>query len=213
MKYGILACVLAVSAVSAQAAEYGRVISSIPVVAQVTSPQRSCWTEETVVRQPGGHGGAVIGGIFGALLGNSFGRGSGNVAATAAGAVLGAAAGSSVDDARSDVQTVRRCEVTNSSEQRTVGYDVTYEYAGQRYTTRMASDPGEWVPIRVTVEGASVPEAPVTTVRSSSTVTIVEDQPVVVYRRAPVYIEPPVYFGVGWGFHRYWGGGPGWHHR
>jgi len=220
MKYVISGCVLALSAVCAQAADYGRVISSVPVIEQVATPHRTCWEEDVVVRQPSSGGGAILGGIFGALVGNSFGRGSGNAAATAAGAVVGAMAGSSADRPRSDLETVRRCETSRTTQHRTAGYDVTYEYAGQRYTTRMATDPGEWVPIRVSVDdpaAVSTVVEPVVTepvYTRSRQVTVVEEEPIVVYRRAPAYV-PPVYIGFDIGYRRGWGDyyGSHWHHR
>jgi hypothetical protein len=36
---------------------------------------------------------------------------------------------------------VRDCRTVSSYENRVVGYDVVYEYHGQRYTTRTATDP------------------------------------------------------------------------
>ena len=39
----------------------------------------------------------------------------------------------------------------DSWEERVDGYDVTYEYAGREYVTRMPYDPGERIRIRVDV--------------------------------------------------------------
>lgn len=204
MKKILLLCVLAGLGAAAQATEYGRVISSVPVVGQVTSPQRSCWDETVEVRQPRSHGGTIIGGITGALIGSAFGRGSGNAAATAGGAVVGAMLGSEADrDAQSELRTVRRCQTIQTSQSRTTGYDVTYEYAGQRYTTRMANPPGEWVPLQVSVEGAQMGERD-----AEDGYVVIEDEPTVVYQPARVYAPPPpVYFGIGLGYHRSWGHG------
>ncbi|MDB5815944.1 MAG: 17 kDa surface antigen [Rhodocyclales bacterium] len=197
--------VLAGLSVASQATEYGHVISSTPVVQQVSVPQRSCWDEQVQVQQPRSSGGAVIGGIAGGLLGSTVGKGGGKLAATAVGAITGAVVGDRVDnqDGQTTTQTVRRCQTTQTSQQRTVGYDVAYEYAGQRYATRMASDPGEWVPISVNVEGAAVTPAPTTTVVESPmpTTTIVEENPVVVYRRAPVYWGPSLFLDFGYSRH------------
>ena len=46
-----------------------------------------------------------------------------------------------------------RCRTVDSSryEQRIEGYDVTYRYNGQTYTTQMAYDPGTRLPVRVDV--------------------------------------------------------------
>src|SRR5574343_517168 len=98
MKLILIGGALMAATLSAQATEYGRVISSVPVVVQqAPSTQSTCWNEQSVVRRPENHGGAVAGGIFGALLGSAFGRGSGNLAATATGAIAGAIAGDSLD--------------------------------------------------------------------------------------------------------------------
>ena len=44
---------------------------------------------------------------------------------------------------------MRDCRTVSSYESRVVGYDVVYEYHGQRYTTRTASDPGPRLAIDV----------------------------------------------------------------
>ena len=50
-------------------------------------------------------------------------------------------------------RTYERCDVRyrDSWEERVDGYDVTYEYAGREYVTRMPYDPGERIRIRVDV--------------------------------------------------------------
>lgn len=224
MKRIVLLMTLAGIAGAAQAAEYGRVINTTPVVQQVSVPQQSCWDEQVQVQQPRTYGGAILGGIFGGLLGNTVGHGNGNVAATAAGAVVGALAGDNLANQNSGVstQTVRRCSTTQTQQQHTVGYDVTYEYAGQRYTTRMAYDPGREVPIQVNVDGGSAPQQPATTTATTTYVdqpqTVVVQQPAVVYQAAPVYYGAPVIWpavSINYGYYRGWGGwhGGGYYHH
>jgi uncharacterized protein YcfJ len=185
--------------ISAQAAEYAKVISSTPVLGEISTPQRNCWNEEVQVQQPKSPEGTVIGAIAGGLLGSTMGRGSGKAAATAVGVVTGAVVGNSVTNNETSTQNVRRCQTTTTTQRQVIGYDVTYEYAGQRYTSRFANDPGDRVAININPSGASSSDTQTTT----STTTIVEDSPTVVYRRAPtVYVDP--YYG-------WWGPGPGPH--
>ncbi|GAB7128969.1 hypothetical protein JCM19000A_34770 [Silvimonas sp. JCM 19000] len=216
-------------AAEAQAAEYGRVISTTPVVENYSNPQQSCWTEQVVVQQPHNYGGALLGGIFGGLLGSTVGRGNGNVAATAAGAAIGALSGdNAANQGNTSVQNVQKCTtVQGQTQQRIIGYDVTYEYSGQRYTTRMAYDPGNRVPISVSVDGQQQ-QQPVQTVTQAapvtSTTTYVQSAPVVVSSTPTVIYTTPTYYAapIFWpslsiGYYRGWGGGwgyhgGGWHH-
>ena len=217
----IMLGLVSVVAAQAQAAEYGKVISTTPVIENYSNPQQSCWTEQVQVQQPHNYGGALLGGIFGGLLGSTIGRGNGNVAATAAGAVIGAvSADNATNQYNSSVQNVQKCTtVQGATQQRIVGYDVNYEYSGQRYTTRMAYDPGNRVPINVSVDGGQqqddqqiVQQAPITTTYVQTQPIYVQQQPTVVYSSAPVYYAPPVIWpAVSVGFYRGWGGWGGWH--
>lgn len=102
----------------------------------------------------------VIGGIAGAVLGSKVGGGSGQVAASAIGTMVGGMAGRQVYDNAHRPQrtaTVQVCDPVpvngydgNASNVAT-GYDVTYEYAGRRYTTRTSYNPGDRIRVRVDV--------------------------------------------------------------
>ena len=86
----------------------------------------------------------MVGAIAGGVIGNQFGHGFGRAAATGLGAVAGSAIGNNVE-ANANPPTavpVQRCRTVNAVESRIVGYDVVYEYHGQRYTTRLPEDPG-----------------------------------------------------------------------
>ena len=52
------------------------------------------------------------------------------------------------------VQNVQQCSTQTSYENRTMGYDVVYEYAGREYSTQMPYDPGPTIRVQVTPLGA-----------------------------------------------------------
>ncbi|WP_020655064.1 glycine zipper 2TM domain-containing protein [Massilia niastensis] len=145
----------------AQAADFedfGRVVRVQPRVEQIRTPRQECRTEyvQVPVQQERGAGGGIVGGVVGGLLGNQVGSGSGRVAATAAGAIAGAMIGDRAENRNVgqgvQEQAVRQCRTVEAIESRTNGYDVTYEYRGQTYTSLMSRDPGNRVRLRVSVE-------------------------------------------------------------
>jgi uncharacterized protein YcfJ len=164
MKRLALVCLLATAAVAAHAQTYldnARVTSVEPRYESVNVPRQECssrWVPET--RRNGGrdYGGAVIGGVAGAFLGNQVGRGHGREAATALGAVVGALTGDNManrnrwDSYEQVPREVTECRAVNEVETRIVGYQVSYEYRGQRFATLMRENPGEFVPVRVSVD-------------------------------------------------------------
>ncbi|WP_198972198.1 glycine zipper 2TM domain-containing protein [Xylophilus sp. ASV27] len=217
--------------------EMGRVINTTPVVQQVAVPQQYCGTQPVVTQAPPSGAGAVLGAVAGGVLGNAIGHGSGRAAATALGVFGGAVMGNQVEaNGSTRVQNVQNCVTQTNYENRTVGYDVTYEYAGRQYTTRMASDPGQWVPVQV---GAVSPDSyqapqPVASAPGNSLQPAYVEPGVVVsspryYAAPPVVYSPPVvyappaypaYYGapavapiglsLNLGYSRGWGGG--YHH-
>jgi len=130
-----------------------KVVSSSPVVAQVAVPTQVCRDEtyETPARSSGA--GAVLGAIAGGAAGNAVGKGAGNALATGIGIIGGAIVGNHIetDGRQGNLQTVRRCDPQTTYENRVVAYSVTYEYAGQRYTTQMVQEPGPTIPLQVTI--------------------------------------------------------------
>jgi uncharacterized protein YcfJ len=181
-----LLTLLAGACSAALATDYGTVISATPVSAQFAVPQPQCYDEQQQVQQRPSGGGALVGALLGGAIGNSFGGGMGRAAATGLGVVAGAALGDQAEAANNPptTATVRRCQTAMRYENRVVGYDVVYEYNGQRYSTRTARDPGERIALNVTVapEGGSyaVPPAP-------SLPPPVYNPPPVVYAPAPAY--------------------------
>ncbi|MEJ6022242.1 glycine zipper 2TM domain-containing protein [Ramlibacter sp. PS4R-6] len=149
----------AASAASAQ--EVGRVISSTPVVQQVPVQRQVCNQQPVVQQQApqGGGAGAVIGAIAGGLLGHTVGGGMGNAVATGIGVVAGAAVGDNLERNRSPqyVQGPGQCQLQVTYENRTVGYNVEYEYAGKTFKVQMPYDPGPTVRLQVTPMASNAP--------------------------------------------------------
>lgn len=141
----------------APAPETGRVIASTPVIAQVAVQRPVCAAQPAALPQQGSGAGAVLGAVAGGLLGNALGQGSGRAAATAIGALGGAVVGNQVEATGSGAATgwVSQCHTATVYENRTTGYQVTYEYAGRTTTVQMPYDPGPSVALQVTPVGAS----------------------------------------------------------
>lgn len=160
----LIASVLAATAAAAQAQSFidnARVRSVDPHYENVSVPRTVChseWINEP--RRHGGvqqYGGAVIGGVAGGILGNQVGKGHGREAATAVGAVVGALAGNHISNQggwtpHEQPREVRRCQNVNEVEARLTGYRVAYDYRGQTYSTFMTENPGQFLPVRVSVE-------------------------------------------------------------
>ena len=219
----------------ARAAEYATVISATPVTGSVTVPRQQCADVQRVVQpQPSG-GGALVGAIIGGVIGNQFGHGAGRALATGGGIIAGSALGNQAEMSNNPPQTVasRDCRTVGAYENRVVGYDVVYEYHGQRYTTRMASDPGPRLAIDVrpadqpldrvgppATYGAVPPATygavpPATYAAPAYSDPGYVQAPPAYYDPAPYYYSPaPYYYGppvIGIGFYGGYGG-YGWRH-
>jgi uncharacterized protein YcfJ len=204
---------------AAHAAEYASVISATPVTGSVPVPRQACADGERVVQQQPSGAGALIGAIVGGVVGNQFGHGVGRAAATGLGVVAGSAIGNQaeVNGNPATAVPVRDCRTVTQYENRVVGYDVVYEYNGQRYTTRTAGDPGPRLAIDVRPSGdAPIDQAgpPATYADATSAYpapSYATAPPGYYYGQAPMYYGPaPYYYGptIGIGFY----GGYGWRH-
>ena len=158
----VFAGALAVTQVNAHAFEaVANVVGVAPITEQVNRPTQQCWTESQQVTQAApqqrNYLGAIIGGVAGGLLGAQVGRGNGRVAGAAVGAGVGAVAGDAVanrNNANGTVTTttpVQRCRQVDNFQAVTTGYMVTYEYGGQRFSTRMPYNPGNQLRVNVAV--------------------------------------------------------------
>ena len=160
----VLVPLLATAAVAAHAETYvdnARVTAVDPQYEQVRVPRQECsrqWVNEPRRSGDRDYGGAVVGGVAGALIGNQVGRGHGREAATAVGAVIGAFTGDNLANRdrleRTDYvpREVTTCRNVDDVQSRLVGYQVTYEYRGQQFTTLMPAQPGRTLAVRVSVE-------------------------------------------------------------
>jgi uncharacterized protein YcfJ len=166
MKRVALLTLLATGAIAAQAqgqsfVDRARVERVDPQYESVTTPRQECTSQWVTEQRPvagatGGYGGAIIGGVAGGVLGNQVGKGHGREAATAAGAVIGALAGDRIANGQPQQyeqaqREVRTCRTVNDVQQQLTGYRVSYEYRGNHYVTFMREQPGQSLPVRVSV--------------------------------------------------------------
>jgi len=200
----------------------GRVITSTAVIQQVAVPHQVCNTAAVVSEAPNSGAGAVMGAIAGGAMGNAVGNGSGRALATMIGLVGGAMVGNNVEGPRSQVQNVQQCSTQTSYENRTLHYDVVYEYADKRYNIQMPNDPGQYVRLQVTPV-STMPAAPTVPVQSYyqpyQQPSVIVGQPTTIYvQPSPVMIYPtpypqPYYAPIGMslnlGYSRGYGGGHG----
>ncbi len=186
-RVGVVA-VLVTAAGAAMAADYGNVIAATPVTAQVAVPQQVCRDEQQWAQPRSSGGGALIGALIGGAIGNAFGSGGGRALATGVGVMTGAVVGNQAEMGNQPrgMTTVRNCQTVSAYDNQVVGYDVVYEYNGQRYSTRTAQDPGRYIPLDVSVAPSAGWQA--VPARSAA-----PRQPP--YSDAPVYYPAPAYGG------------------
>jgi len=196
----------------------GQVISRTALFQQVAVPSQNCTNTPVTVQGPKSGAGAMMGAIAGATVGSQIGGGQGQVLATMAGLMGGAILGDNIEKpapATSYNQTT--CASTSAYENRLVGYQVVYEYAGKQYSVQLPQDPGPTIALQVSpVSAASVPVAPPTMVMAQPPVS----QPQVIYAPPPTVVYgSPYYYGnpypfstsinLGWGYRG--GHGRRWH--
>ena len=141
-----------------------------PIYERVTTrvPVEQCYEERVAYsdkpRAKGSATGTIVGAIIGGALGNAVGHSKRNrQVGTVVGAVLGGSVGTDIaraqhrkhhrhhDEVRYRTEEVCHIEEELREEEKIAAYNVTYEYAGQPYTTRMRRDPGEFMRVRVRV--------------------------------------------------------------
>ena len=73
----------------------------------------------------------------------------------------GALLGNQIEgNGRPAYQDVQRCQTQTFYQNRTVGYNVVYEYAGRQYTTQTQSDPGRHLDVQVQPAGQNYSTQP-----------------------------------------------------
>ena len=146
-----LASVCGLSSSWVHADEVGKVISSTPIIQQVAVPRQVCTNDQVVTQGQKSGAGAAMGAIAGGAVGNSMGQGSGRAAATMLGIFGGAILGGKIEGpGQPEVRHVQNCTQQMFYENRTMAYNVVYEFAGKQYTVQMPTDPGPTVRLQVT---------------------------------------------------------------
>ena len=122
----------------------------VPQDRQICGDQRGRQYPNRQQRSNGG--GALFGAILGGVIGNKFGKGNGRKASTAVGVMIGASIGSQASNNKHRYNNRRNSCYTQRdyiTEERISGYEVSYDYNGRIYQTRMQNHPGEQVRIQV----------------------------------------------------------------
>ena len=190
----------------AQAQEFGQVLSRTAVYQQVAVPRQSC-AQTVTPNAPTTGAGAVSGAVTGAVLGTIIGEGRG------AGALLGAVGGALVGDkveSNTTSQPVTTCTTQTTLENRLVGYNVVYEYAGKTYNVQLPQDPGPTIALQIAPAGLPAATQPAVVTQPPVVYAqppVVYAQPPVVYAPAPYYRPWPVNTSINLGFGWYGGGG------
>lgn len=189
MKKTLLLAALGLAAAGAGAQEVGRVISSTPVIQQVAVPRTYCNQPSYVAPPPTTGAGGLMGAIAGGAIGSTIGGGTGTAAAILLGTVGGAIVGNNIEAGNRVPQAVQTCGTETTYENRTVGYNVVYEYAGREYSTQLPQDPGPTIPLQVTPVGNASSYAPAQAAGPVTAPPIASAAPIAV---APQVIPAPV---------------------
>ena len=153
----VLCAFIPASPVLAQ--EVGRVISSTPIIQQVAVPRQVCSQQQVTVQKNKSGAGAAMGAIAGGTIGHALGRDS--ALGTAIGMFGGAILGDKIEGSPpAEVHNVQSCSTQNFYENRTVAYNVVYEFNGKQYNVQMPQDPGPTVRLQVTPMISSTQPAP-----------------------------------------------------
>jgi uncharacterized protein YcfJ len=95
--------------------------------------------------------GTVTGALLGGVLGNQIGSGKGKKLATVAGAAAGGYAGNKVQEnlQANDTYTTmeRTCTTVTDSQEKVLGYDVSYRLGEEQGRVRMDHRPGDRIPV------------------------------------------------------------------
>ncbi len=144
-----------------------------------------------------------MGAIAGGAMGNAIGDGSGRALATVIGIMGGAMVGDRIEGpSGAFAQNQTQCTTQNVYENRLVGYNVVYEYAGKQYTVQLPQDPGPTIPLQITPAGQGLRSDLTTPNAAGVQSTVTTMAPQVVYLPAPVYAShPPVFSHIDLSWH------------
>ena len=210
MKIFATGTLLCFTAIWAQAQEVGQVISRTAVYQQVAMPRQTCTQSAPLPPAQSSGGGAILGAIAGGLIGSQFGGRDSHGIAAMAGVIGGAVLGNKVEEQGNTIPPQTTCTTQTVYENRLVGYNVVYEYAGKQYNVQLPQDPGPTIPLQVTPMSAPM-NPPLSAPRSQAASDVfltnttapstVIHESRVVYVPAPVYRSyPPIYTNVNLGW-------------
>jgi uncharacterized protein YcfJ len=151
---------------------FAELIAAVPVSKEVQVPtsSRECnqvpvtYTDYVAPEKPASTPtNVIVGALIGGVVGNQVVNGSKRDAATALGAGAGGYLGYRRAKSKNEPQAVQRtryeqrCNTVKGSrsELQPDGYDVTYRYQGEVYTTRMETPPPARFPVTLSVEPAA----------------------------------------------------------
>jgi uncharacterized protein YcfJ len=144
---------------------YAEVFNVVEVKETIQTPREVCEDVAVTRQQPvkDEHKvlGTVTGAVIGGVLGNQIGGGSGKKIATVAGAAAGGYAGNKAQenmqkkDTYTDIET--RCHTVTDTQDRVIGYDVSYRLGNEEGSVRMDSKPGDRIPV---IDGQLVLDSP-----------------------------------------------------
>lgn len=205
MKTWATTSLLCFSALGLQAQEVGQVISRTAVYQQAAVPRQSCTQSPAVAPAQNSGGGAIIGAIAGGLIGSQLGGRDSKGITAMAGVIGGAMLGDKAESQGNAPLPTTTCTTQTVYENRLIGYNVVYEYAGKQYNVQLPQDPGPTISLQVTPVGAPRSEAPAQTYYSSAPsvtapVSVITESRVV-YVPTPVYRNyPPSYTNISLGW-------------
>jgi len=135
---------------------YAEVLGIDEIKETVQTPREVCEnvpvTRQKPVQDQNRVVGTVTGALAGGLLGNQIGKGTGKKIATVAGAAAGGYAGSKVQQSMqaNDTYTTteRNCYTVTDTQQKVVGYDVSYRLGDENGKLRMDHKPGDRIPVK-----------------------------------------------------------------
>lgn len=150
---------------------YAELIAAVPVSTQIEVPtsSRECnsvpvtYNQTIEKERTSTPTNVIVGGLIGGVIANQAVNGSKRGAATAVGAATGGYLGYRRAQSKNEPEVVQRtryeerCRTVKGSrtELKQDGYDVTYRYQGQVYTTRMQTPPPARFPVTLSVEPAT----------------------------------------------------------
>lgn len=135
---------------------YAEVLDVVPVKKSWSAPREVCEqvtrVHEVPQQDPDRVAGKLLGAVIGGVVGHQFGDGRGKEAATAGGAIIGGMIGDKVQRDRQQAKryttTENHCYSVNETQEKVIGYDVSYRYDGRVEVIRLGYQPETRVPVR-----------------------------------------------------------------